>query len=1548
MGLQDLPPEFLDSSLSDADKARIAQISDPNPKTWVGKALRGGEWALGGLANVASRRLWLPLAKAATQDDALAQLRLDRLAEDKAHPIFAGDVASAAGLLRGEQTDPGFVKFGKGVGRFALSIAGDPLTYIPIANLTKLGRATKIAKSAVEEGRVIEPGSKAAKLIEEVFGPDFLKADPADVKKILDEAALKSSEVDPKILAARKREMGLYEEAKRTGTVAWFPHPDNIEQKVFVGSAEHAKLSKSLGFDPLVEGKVRLHWSTSKVPGSQLDIPFHLPEEAQNELRALRERWDVLQKADVTESTPYVAKQITGIVEETQARHGDQLAELLNNKAPKEEIAALLKKQQEEMTFLKVDARNKLEGTHFLDPDHNAGFSEAVKAAENAYNARKLELLKQFPLTTRVLVDKIGKETAKIPELLREAGREDLIPAATERTVRNVITLRDAQIPTVNAVLDNIRQLNAVLRRSRIRADKIEASAKLFLKTPLPEGKIFDPNAPDIVEKVGELVKEKIRKQPTAAGKSLVEQIKTGERALLAVSLPGGVELKVPVLGQGPVAETIAGAFSSLNRIGLVNRIEKSFRRVFSNATGNPEYDKLLTTMKALALHKAGIEIQDAAKVRVEMKAIAGKMGVPVHEVEKYVSKVVDTSTAGIPIRGLRKILGPIAEAVEVGSTKGKSEAFDKLQKALEPITGGEPIRPGEVVPTPIRPDRILPAPASPGKLESLNQELAKDSYRVGLEGSNWKANLDEVDSTDVALMNPENEAHRALMFRLRSVVGSRIRQIKAIILKGPEKGRPTELMSGLFPGRIPAGLKDLEGKTVKETLENLQLQQAEYEDLYDAVHTKLDAYLRDHPGTRTRILGGRPLEERPVQTLETTLEKIQRIKEEGQVRSKTDAYIPNPLGKLTSEMLTRKKALANELRGAIDANGNRIILPDIPVSTNPEFIWHTITTEARGDIEQYLLSKGRIGPGYKQSEFRREALRLIRAHFTVVDPAGVDRLLHEGTITEKVAAGMKGKRGLDKLDELLKTGRISEKQYSDMVFTLGPAEVNAATNKGLFPWNKGPSEANFFIADPALSQGLTGVRQQQTITAIQFYNELKTRGIGVPAAIAPKDYLRAPKGLPMLEGYLFPPEVARSLAKWQEFQYNDKAISDFLKVFDTVQDAWKAWTLAIFPAYHTRNFVGNLWNNWLAGISNPKWYILAQRMQLGEKLNFTDGLGKKWSADELRNEMRKLGILDKGFVGADVQRTIAKQLEAGKWMTPGRGNKVVELGFKFGQGIENNARIGHFLAKLAEGYTTEDAAMSVKKYLFDYGDLTDFERKVMKRIFPFYTWTRKNVPLQLEHLITQPAKFSVVYKGRRAIEDDSTGPNEKYLPQWVIENYPTRIRYDKKSKQYEYFLANAWLPAMDLVKLLELHETAANMLTPVPKELLQQLFNYDYFLKKKIQTIPGQKERLNLGPLHLDLPARITHGARLVRLLSEIDKLSKPEADIISKVSEALTSKTYLYNEQKSKRQNTFEVRSRIRDLKVALKREARRTPRNEKEMERIRKLIRQTAQEF
>lgn len=116
-----------------------------------------------------------------------------------------------------------------------------------------------------------------------------------------------------------------------------------------------------------------------------------------------------------------------------------------------------------------------------------------------------------------------------------------------------------------------------------------------------------------------------------------------------------------------------------------------------------------------------------------------------------------------------------------------------------------------------------------------------------------------------------------------------------------------------------------------------------------------------------------------------------------------------------------------------------------------------------------------------------------------------------------------------------------------------------------------------------------------------------------------------------------------------------------------------------------------------------------------------------------------------------------------------------------------------------------EDAVKTVDKFLFNYQTaMTPFEQNVMRRFFPFYSWFRQNVPLQLKSLTEQSAKPAAVIKGLRTF-------NEGQIPEDL--SVPTKQK-DKDGKEIRYRLP---LPVQDVTTLTK-PETARDMLNPVLK----------------------------------------------------------------------------------------------------------------------------------
>jgi hypothetical protein len=76
-------------------------------------------------------------------------------------------------------------------------------------------------------------------------------------------------------------------------------------------------------------------------------------------------------------------------------------------------------------------------------------------------------------------------------------------------------------------------------------------------------------------------------------------------------------------------------------------------------------------------------------------------------------------------------------------------------------------------------------------------------------------------------------------------------------------------------------------------------------------------------------------------------------------------------------------------------------------------------------------------------------------------------------------------------------------------------------------------------------------------------------------------------------------------------------------------------------------------------------------------------------------------------------------------------------------ENAERYLRSAQYFAGVRRGGGTEAshmyADMLVKATQFDYSDLSNFERKFLRHVAPFYTFTRNNLPLQLRSLVNRP-----------------------------------------------------------------------------------------------------------------------------------------------------------------------------------------------------------------
>lgn len=318
-------------------------------------------------------------------------------------------------------------------------------------------------------------------------------------------------------------------------------------------------------------------------------------------------------------------------------------------------------------------------------------------------------------------------------------------------------------------------------------------------------------------------------------------------------------------------------------------------------------------------------------------------------------------------------------------------------------------------------------------------------------------------------------------------------------------------------------------------------------------------------------------------------------------------------------------------------------------------------------------------------------------------------------------------------------------------------------------------------------------------------------------------------------------PEIAKEFNLVAD-KLTDESVGKFWKIYDEALNVWKTSVTSPFPSFHARNFMSNQYLMYLGGFKNPKLLGTSFKIQRygkqlrkgGKAVDKSIKLGDDtWKLSELYELAVKNDVLGSGFSGRDFLNKVRinpKLKEFGS-RPLGATGEFLDSGVastrKFGTAVENNARVSLFIDQLAKGKPTNEAAIHVKKFLFDYGELTEIERKVLKRAIPFYTFMRKNVPLQFEQMMTQPGKYTGVFHAKGATEGLSEGRNEEYLPDY-LRNEEMTVRLPGQN----YLRPD--LPFQDLASIFSLDRHISSS-SPLFKSLYEFVANKDLFTGKAL-----------------------------------------------------------------------------------------------------------------
>ena len=347
-------------------------------------------------------------------------------------------------------------------------------------------------------------------------------------------------------------------------------------------------------------------------------------------------------------------------------------------------------------------------------------------------------------------------------------------------------------------------------------------------------------------------------------------------------------------------------------------------------------------------------------------------------------------------------------------------------------------------------------------------------------------------------------------------------------------------------------------------------------------------------------------------------------------------------------------------------------------------------------------------------------------------------------------------------------------------------------------------------------------------------YNPVYPKGKAQIDVIPPKKKGNLPqfKGFEEPMGYL----KKEDFKFVNDYMFPEKTAADALAKslgYDKFTNFFKTAVYAYFPSSHARNVVsGTLQNYQVLGAEafRPRNHNLALGMLKGKDEIASVG---KWSGSlkDLRKKFEatfKNSTKNIGDLGDTIQEYSTNKFKFTE-DTPSFARKV-------GDGVEMHQKAVATIGALRQGKTVDEALKLAEEAGFNYQKITNFERKVMKRLIPFYTFTRKNAELQLKTIKNRPEKILNITKFADALSntfgDDFSKEDIQGLPSWVTEGLGFKIDGDKVVSQLGF-------PLEEFTDRLNnpMGSTLSSM-NPIIKYPAEAKMGYDFFRQKKIQDI--------------------------------------------------------------------------------------------------------------
>lgn len=222
----------------------------------------------------------------------------------------------------------------------------------------------------------------------------------------------------------------------------------------------------------------------------------------------------------------------------------------------------------------------------------------------------------------------------------------------------------------------------------------------------------------------------------------------------------------------------------------------------------------------------------------------------------------------------------------------------------------------------------------------------------------------------------------------------------------------------------------------------------------------------------------------------------------------------------------------------------------------------------------------------------------------------------------------------------------------------------------------------------------------------------------------------------------------------------------------------------------------------------------------------------------------------------------------------------LLKAGRMAGSNIEDLLRGAQWINEVEKGASHAVAGEAVNRAHFDYDKLSGFEKRWMRRLVPFYTYARKNLPFQLERLATNPGVASAQARLMTAGRAD-----DGFVPPYLAQGAAVPLGPEVDGQRR--FVSQFGTPLEEALERFKFRGGAPDLratalahlatLNPVLKAPLEQLFNTQFHTGRKLSDLQAPRSVSAMTKLvgedNPQLLSQLLVNTPATRFLTSLDK---------------------------------------------------------------------------